>query len=418
MSAPPDTIGHPDATAPAARARGRSLRVVGALSISETVSWGILYYSFAVFLGPIADTLGASDTAVSGALTVAVLASAAVGILVGRHLDRRAPRLLMTAGSIAGVALVLAWSQVDSMLALYAVFAGIGVVMAAVLYEAAFIVLAKQFADTGRRRQAMTAMTLVAALASFIFVPLAQQLLDAHGWRDALVILAAILAITIPLHAQLPGGRTERAGGARESPRRPGAVRAIVSRRDFQRLTAAYFLATIAGLALLVELLPMLVDRGYSTGFAAFALGTLGLAQIPGRLLFALAGRWLRDGRATPVTFALIAAGLLVLLIAPSAPLVLAGVLLLGMGNGMAILSRATVLAERFGTADYGTVASLTASTTTVARAAGPLIATSLSALIGVDLLIVALIVAALLAIGLTATRAAGSAAPQHALSD
>ena len=48
----------------------------------------------------------------------------------------------------------------------------------------------------------MTAMTLVAALASFIFLPLSQALIDAHGWRDALVILAVVLAIvTIPLHA-------------------------------------------------------------------------------------------------------------------------------------------------------------------------------------------------------------------------
>ena len=48
----------------------------------------------------------------------------------------------------------------------------------------------------------MTAMTLVAALASFIFLPLSQALIDAYGWRDALLVLAAILgATTVPLHA-------------------------------------------------------------------------------------------------------------------------------------------------------------------------------------------------------------------------
>ena len=59
--------------------------------------------------------------------------------------------------------------------------------MAAVLYEPAFIVLAKHFPDAGERRRAMTALTLVAALASFIFLPLSQALIDAHGWRDALL---------------------------------------------------------------------------------------------------------------------------------------------------------------------------------------------------------------------------------------
>ena len=108
----------------------------------------------------------------------------------------------MTAGSIAGTALVLAWSQVDGLAAFYALWIAIGVVMAIVLYEPAFTVLAKWFPDADQRRRAMTALTLVAALASFIFLPLSQALIDAHGWRDALVILAVVLgAITIPLHA-------------------------------------------------------------------------------------------------------------------------------------------------------------------------------------------------------------------------
>ena len=108
----------------------------------------------------------------------------------------------MTAGSVAGVLLVLAWSRVDGLAAFYALWAGIGLVMATVLYEPAFVVLAKWFPAAGQRRQALTALTLVAALASFIFLPLSQALIDAHGWRDALVILALILAaITIPIHA-------------------------------------------------------------------------------------------------------------------------------------------------------------------------------------------------------------------------
>ena len=54
----------------------------------------------------------------------------------------------------------------------------------------------------------MTAMTLVAALASFIFLPLSQALIDAHGWRDALLVLAGLLAaVTIPLHATRPARR-------------------------------------------------------------------------------------------------------------------------------------------------------------------------------------------------------------------
>lgn len=370
--------------------------LVASLALTETISWGVLYYSFAVFLGPIADGLEVSRVWVSGALTLAVLVSAVAGIPVGRHLDRHGPRDLMTLGSIAGVALVIGWSQVGGLVGLYGAFLGIGLVMGAVLYEPAFVVLAKFFPDPRARRRAMTAMTLFAAISSFVFVPLAQELLDAHGWRDALLILAGVLAVTIPIHASLPSKHLAPSRRPRHAERR--AAKAILGRADFRLITVVYFLATVAGLALLVELIPMLTERGFSATFAAFALGTMGLAQIPGRLLFVVIGRWLDEARATLVTISLIGAGLAVLLLADVAALVLLGVLLLGMGNGLAILSRATVLAERFGTATYGAVSSITAASTTIARALSPLLATAATALVGVEALTAGLIAVTLAA--------------------
>ena len=110
--------------------------------------------------------------------------------------------------------------------AFYALWIAIGLVMATVLYEPAFTVVAKWFRDAETRRRALTAVTLVAALASFIFLPLSQALIDAHGWRDALVVLAVILAVvTIPLHAfvlRAPDGEDAR---ARQRPRCPRARR-------------------------------------------------------------------------------------------------------------------------------------------------------------------------------------------------
>ena len=95
----------------------RGWGIVGALSVTETVSWGILYYAFAVFLIPMQRELGFSTSELTGAYSLALLVSAVAGIAVGRYLDRHSPRGLMTAGSIAGTALVLAWSQVDGLAA-------------------------------------------------------------------------------------------------------------------------------------------------------------------------------------------------------------------------------------------------------------------------------------------------------------
>lgn len=380
MSAESHTAG--SAYGPASVAwRSRAWGIVGALCVTETVSWGILYYAFAAFLVPMHRDLGFSTAQLTGAFSLALAVSAVAGIAVGRFLDRHSPRLLMTVGSVAGAALVGAWSQVDGLVAFYAVWVGIGLVMAAVLYEPAFTVLAKHFAVAAERRRAMTAMTLVAALASFIFLPLSQVLIDAHGWRDALLVLAVILAaVTVPLHAlvlrpapaadALPSAEQTPAGDALRSP-------------PFWLLSLAFVLASLSTIAMTVFAIPFLLERGHSAGFAAFAVGLIGVSQIPGRLLFAPLAALLPRPLATASVFGLIAAGVTVVVGLHSTVAVLGGLVLLGMGNGMATLARATAIADLYGSSAYGTIASVTGSMTTAARAAGPFAAAVYAGAVG-----------------------------------
>src|SRR5437868_751786 len=125
-----------------ARLGGRGLFygwvLVLALALTETISWGVLYYGFGVFLGPMQAELGWSRAALTGAFSLALLVSGFAGIPIGRWLDRHGPRALMTAGSIAATLLVVAWSRVAEPALFYVVWALIGLAMAAVLYEPAF----------------------------------------------------------------------------------------------------------------------------------------------------------------------------------------------------------------------------------------------------------------------------------------
>jgi MFS family permease len=369
--------------------RSRAWGIVGALSITETVSWGIVYYAFAVFLIPMRRELGFSTAALTGAFSLALLISAVAGIAVGRYLDRRSPRGLMTGGSVAATILVLAWSQVHGLAALYALFSAIGVVMALILYEPAFTVLAKWFPDASERRRAMTTLTLVAALASFIFLPLSQALVDAHGWRDALVILAVVLgAITIPLHALAlrRAPRPHTASAAQTSPSH--VTRQALRSASFWLLSIAFFLGTFTGIAMTIHAIPFLLDRGYSAGFAAFAVGLIGVAQIPGRAVFAVVGARLPRELTISAVFALIAAGIALVVGLDTTATVLIGLVLLGMGNGMATLARATAIADLYGGTAYGTINSIVAAGTTGARAAGPVAAALYAAAVGYDALL------------------------------
>jgi MFS family permease len=384
VTAEPRTDAGARGAAKAAAPRARAWSIVATLSVTETVSWGVVYYAFAAFLVPMQRDLGYSTAQLTGAFSMALLIAGAAGIPVGRHLDTRSPRALMTAGSIAATLLLVAWSQVDSLAAFYLVWAAIGLVMATILYEPAFVVLAKWFRDPDERRRAMTALTLVAALASFIFLPLSQALIDAHGWRDALLILASVLAaITIPLHAlalRAPPAPPHRAEHPGRSDRHAGRV---LRSRSFWLLSAAFFLATTTGIAITVLAITYLLERGYSPSFAAYTVGLVGFSQIPGRIIFAVVGRRLPRSLMLPLVFSFIALGIAALATADGEALVIAALVLLGMGNGMTTLARATVIADRYGSAAYGAIAGVAAAGTTAARAVGPIAAAVYAAATG-----------------------------------
>src|SRR5919202_7006707 len=95
--------------------------MLGAVSITEVVSWGILYYAFTVFVAPMQAGLGWSRVAITGAYSLALLCSGLAAVPVGRWLDRHGPRALMTAGSILGTLMLLAWSQVQQLWVFYLV---------------------------------------------------------------------------------------------------------------------------------------------------------------------------------------------------------------------------------------------------------------------------------------------------------
>src|SRR5437867_7132441 len=86
------------------------LAIVFALSLTETTSYGILYYAFSVFLPSIEKEMGWSRAQTTGAFSLALLLSGLAAIPAGRWLDRHGARVLMTLGSSLAAVLVLAWS--------------------------------------------------------------------------------------------------------------------------------------------------------------------------------------------------------------------------------------------------------------------------------------------------------------------
>lgn len=362
--------------------------LVVALALTETTSFGVLYYAFSVFITPMRQELGWSTEQLTGAFSLALLISGLAAVPVGRWLDRHGPRLLMTVGSIVATLLVVAWARVESLTAFYLLWVGIGLAMAAVLYEPAFAVVATWFIR-GRSR-ALTILTFLAGFASVIYIPLAGWLVATQGWRTALLILAIILGVgTIPIHALLLRRRPADLGLAPDGlplttadptqaqGQAPGTERSLRPRealreRTFWWITASFFLTMLANTAVTVHLIPYLLDRGYGPGFAATAAGLIGALALPGRLIFTpLGGIW--DRRiVTSLIFLLQTVSLVVLLLVASSAGVVLFVILFGAGFGAITPARAALIADYYGAAHYGTINSIVALFFTAARALAP----------------------------------------------
>jgi len=355
------------------------------LALTETISWGILYYAFSVFLIPMRDELGWSAATLTGAYSVAMLTSGLAAPFVGRWLDNHGPRVLMTVGSTLGVLLVLAWSRVDSLVLFYLIWAGLGLAMAATLYDPAFATLTRWFERD--RNRAFLLVTVAAGFASTITLPLSSWLVDRHGWRNALVILAVILAVTtIPLHALLLRRRPEDLGlhpdGAKpitgDTPTASMVNRVGLTTREalrnpsFRWLTLAFFFETFAMVATGVHLIPYLTERGDGARFAATATGLIGAAQVGARILATIFGGRLSQTTLTMLVFALQSVAVIVLVSWQTRTGVLTAVLLLGAGRGVVTLMRPGLIAEIYGRTHFGSISGMQALFLTGARALAP----------------------------------------------
>jgi predicted MFS family arabinose efflux permease len=365
----------------ARRPRYYGWTIVWTLAITETVSWGILFYAFAVFLVPMQEELGWSTPAITGAYSLALLVAMLLSPPLGRWFDRAGARAPMTLGSILGTLLVLAWSRVESLPAFYLLWAGLGVAMALTLYEPAFAVAATWFVR-GRSR-ALLALTTVAGFASTIFLPLTGWLTERLGWREALVVLAIILgAVTIPGHALVLRRRPEDLGllpdgepprSARPSPA-PEGVPLNRALRDpaYWWLTVAFFLGTAAAVAIGIYLIPILLERGQSLALATIITGLIGAAQAGGRVIVTALDRRVSEPVLAGAVFALQAVALAVILVTSGLPATLFAVALLGMGRGGVTLMRATLVADRYGRANFAAISGIPASAQMAARAVAP----------------------------------------------
>jgi predicted MFS family arabinose efflux permease len=344
---------------------------VCALGINQIISWGSLFYTIAVLGEAMQRDLGVSQTLLFGAFTFSLLLSGLAAPMVGKLIDDRGGRLVLSLGSCIGAAALVLFATASGPVTLVLASIMAGVAMAATLYDAAFAAM-NQIAGTSYRR-AVTALTLFGGFASSIFWPLSQVLLDTIGWRQTLAVYAGLhLLICLPLHWQLMPAYRIDAAPAHPTPgiNQPASGPAAA---DYAWLAAAFALATFVSSALLIHLITLLKSAGLNAKDAVFVAALIGPAQVAGRILEFTVARNIRPVMIGTTSFVLMLLAVIVLyLVQGLSPLAFLFAALLGLSNGILTIVRGTVPAVLFGRAGYGALLGKLARPAFIARALAP----------------------------------------------
>ena len=350
----------------------RGWTLVFALAAAQLVSWGSIYYSFSLFVVPMEQELGWSRTALNGALSAGLALAGLASYPVGAWIDRAGGRAVMSLGSALGAILLFAWSHIGALGAFYAVWMGLGLALAATLYEPGFAVLARLYPDHYRQR--ITAMTLVGGFASTVFIPLTAVTIEAWGWRNALVMLALANALfCLPVHGlwlrdRAVAGAPQRRGGALFDEH----FRRALAHPAFWGLGISFTMYGAVASALTFHIIPLLEERHVPTATIVASIAVFGPAQVAGRIALLALGRRAGAVRVGRLGFTVLPASILLLLLPPAPATLFVFYLLFGAANGVITVVRGTAVPELLWRESYGAINGALTLPTNLARAVAP----------------------------------------------
>ncbi|MFP6747061.1 MAG: MFS transporter [Alphaproteobacteria bacterium] len=358
----------------------RAMSFVVWLSIAQTVSWGIMFYGFAVFIKPLTEEFGWSKAGITGAFTLCLLVSGLVSISAGSILDRFGGRWLMTGASSLGVVLLLLASFTDSLTSYYVVWIGIGLVTASTFYPSGFAVVVATLGS--RARQGVTVMTLIAGFASTVFIPLISVLIDHVGWRDSFLYLGLILLVVcVPIHAIVL--RQERVPGAGASARpriftidlKAGPVAAGIRNPAFWWIGTCFTANSFVMAGVTVHIIPLMLERGFAMGTVIATTAMIGPMQVAGRIFLTIFEKWIDFRAAGLISGISLLIGFALLGFAqPDNYLNFIFPIFYGASLGIITIVRALAVPQLIGPAAYGALNGLLGFASAMALAATPVL--------------------------------------------
>ena len=312
----------------------RDWLAVGASAVGMVLCVGTLaLYSFGVFVRPLTAEFGWSRTGLFAALSFFQFGLAFSSPLWGVVLDRFGPRRVILFSLVALSLLVASLGLLTPNLwQLYLVFLGIPLLGGGASPLGYSAVMVRRF--DRKLGFALGLSLLGVGLGGAVLPPLAQFLVAGFGWRTAYVALGA-LTFLVTLPAALLATRNASAPVRRRA-NAALAVAPLLRTRAYMLMAVNFVLLGTISVGVLANLVPMMVDHGFTPAEAARIAGLSGLAVVIVRGGLG----WVLDRVHAPYVLAAVS------IIAGAVPLLLAFGQGPAAGYGAAVLLGAAIGAE------------------------------------------------------------------------
>ena len=337
-----------------------------------------------LFIIPFGAEFGWDRTEISFSLTLFTAALAVSMPFLGRLVDRFGSRqVLLPSMMIFGIQLGCIALFVSELWQLWMLFILIGTLGAGANALPYLRIIGAWF---DRRRGLAFGIAMAGGGLGYAYVPpLLQYLIDNFGWRSgyyalsAIVLFAALPLVAVVLRNEPAdmGLRPDGLEGDAVARPEPGSaiampVATLLGNRNFRILFGVIVVLSFCLYGLLAHLVPMLIDRGMTTGSAAFAASVLGMTIVASR-----AGvGWLIDRffapRVAMVCFLMSAVGVALLATGATDKIAFLSAVLVGLSIGAEIDLLAFLVTRYFGMASFGMAYGLLFSAFLIGTALGP----------------------------------------------
>ncbi len=255
---------------------------------------GMSVYSLSILIGPLSEAFGWSRAEVSGAKTILTAGFVLTGPLVGYLADRFGVRQIGI-GSLALLALgFFSMTQIGSNIILF--YASLFLLALAGCGTTALVWTRAVAGWFDHSRGLALALTLTGpGLVGVVTPQLLDSLIQRYDWRAGYVSMGIFATLTlIPLllffrekgTTVAPARTTPATSAAALPPQRSGStVREAVRTQRFWQIAFGFLLIGGVVSALMVHLVPLIIDAGLGRSVAVRIAGVLGLAVIFGRML-------------------------------------------------------------------------------------------------------------------------------------